>query len=252
MSGGSAAVLKCMGDQAEYYNTFYRELARIDERHNTPAKIAGFLPPLAPGARIIDIGCGHGSVSRDLVTQGYEVYGMEINREAVESLREKGIKPVEHDITQPFRLDEKFDLVLILDVLEHLFNPLALVAEAAKILNDDGYLIITVPLYFDLLDRIRIFFTGSVISYDNRCYGRELYERFRSYNYDHIRFFKPIDLLEMCEISGLRVDKVKYSPMSGDLFNLPTKVLVKMIANRFTVNLNPGLLAHSMTLRVKK
>ncbi len=229
-----------MSNQADYYNTFYRGLARIDERHNTPAKIADFLPPLPPGARIIDIGCGHGSVSQNLVTLGHEVYGMEINREAVESLRQKGIRAIEHDITQPFCLDEKFDLVLILDVLEHLFNPLALIGEAAGILKDDGCMIITVPLYFDLLDRLRILFSGSVISYDNLCYGRELYERFRSYNYDHVRFFKPADVIEMCAISGLRVEKVRYAPMSGNFFNLVTKVLVKIIANRFTVNLLPG------------
>src|SRR6266702_6019567 len=85
---------KTMSNQADYYNTFYRGLARIDERHNTPAKIADFLPPQPPGARIIDIGCGHGSVSQNLVTLGHEVYGMEINREAVESLRQKGIRAI--------------------------------------------------------------------------------------------------------------------------------------------------------------
>jgi len=233
-----------------YYNNFYHELSRLDEKGNNISKIEKFLPELSSGAKILDIGCGHGSVSRSLVPRGFDVYGMEINSDAIESLKRHGIKPIEHDISEPFNLRERFDLILLLDVLEHVFDPTSLISEAVKILKDDGTIIITIPLYFDLADRIRILFTGSIISHDNLCYGIDIYKRFRSYNYDHIRFFRPKDIYEMCELTGLKIKKVRYNPMGG--FNLITKMLVRFIANKYTVGIIPNLLAHSMTLQVTK
>ena len=69
--------------------------------------------------------------------------------------------------------------------------------QAKGIANKNGYIIVTTPLYFDILDRLNILFTGSIISMDNLCYGRDNYLKFRSYNYDHIRFFKPKDIIEI-------------------------------------------------------
>jgi 2-polyprenyl-3-methyl-5-hydroxy-6-metoxy-1,4-benzoquinol methylase len=239
-------------NQADYYNTFYRELARIDEANNSLAKIIDLLPPLPPSARVMDIGCGHGSVSAGLVEMGLDVWGMEINQDAVASLKAKGIRAVEHDITRPFHLDEKFDLVLVLDVLEHLFDPLMLLRQAGGLLSEEGRLIVTVPLYFDIIDRIRVLLTGRIVSYDNRCYGRELYRRFRSYNYDHIRFFRPADILEMCALAGFTVEQVRYGAIPAGLFPSPIRLLVRLIANRLTVGLSPNLFAHSMGVRLRK
>ena len=233
----------------DYYNNFYKELARIDEQGNNFSKIEKFLPELSPGAKILDIGCGHGSVSHELVKRGFEVYGMEINRDAIESLKVKGFRVVECDITEPFNLNEKFDLVLLLDVLEHVFDPLSLLGEAAKVLKDGGEIIVSVPLYFDLIDRLRILFTGSIISYDNLCYGREIYGRFRSYNYDHIRFFRPKDIFEMSETFGLSVKEALYFPFweVGGF----TRILRKILVNRYTMKRMPNLLAHSMVVRLR-
>lgn len=235
---------------ADYYNGFYQELSRIDAQGNSFSKIEGLLPPLRPGARILDIGCGHGTTSAELVQRGHHVFGMEINQDALAALKAKGITPIAHDITAPFELEEAFDVVLLLDVLEHVFDPAALLGEATRVLAPGGHILVTVPLYFDLLDRLRILFTGSIVSYDNRCYGDALYRRFRSYNYDHIRFFRPKDLYELCALHALQVEAVHYKPMVA--FNPIAKQLVRLFANRYTVGLNPDLLAHSMALRVTR
>ena len=66
------------------------------------------------------------------------------------------------------------------------------------------------------------------------------------------RYPRPRDVLELCERQGLEVQQVRYRPMSGKCFGFPMNALVRMMANRHTVNLNPGLLAHSMALRVAR
>lgn len=232
-----------------YYNGFYRELAVLDEQGNSFSKIAALLPSLPEGARILDIGCGHGSVSEELVKRGYEVVGLEANDEALESLKKKGFIAVKGDMGSSIDLPPHFDLVLLLDVLEHTFNPLSLLEEAVRLLKPNGQVIISVPLYFDLLDRLRILFTGSIVSYDNRCYGDELYRRFRSYNYDHIRFFRPADIFELCKAAGLTLEETKYLPMGVYGWLAP---IVRLFANRYTVALRPQLLAHGMRLRARK
>ena len=176
---------------------------------------------------------------------------MEINQEAIVSLKKKNFNVIECDITKKLNIKEKFEVVLLLDILEHLFDPYLLLKESKKITSENGYIIATIPLYFDIVDRFKILFTGSVISMDNLCYGREYYEKFRSYNYDHIRFFRPREVFEMGSNLGLKVDKVEYQVTGYGGRNLLLKILTKLIANKYTLNLNPSLLAHSMKIRWK-
>ena len=235
----------------EYYNGFYKELSKLDELRNTFEKIESFLPELKGNENIVDIGCGHGGVCHELIKQGFDVSGIEINQDAIKSLKEKGFKILQTNITKPFDIVDRFNIVCILDVLEHLFDPYLLLKEAKKITKKDGYIIVMIPLYFDIVDRFKILFTGSVISMDNMCYGKDHYSKFRSYNYDHIRFFRPRDIFEMGESLDLKVDKVEYNVTGYGGNNFIFKVLTKLIANKYTVNLNPNLFAHRMKIRWK-
>ena len=122
-----------------YYNDFYRELSIIDEQSNTFNKIERFLPSLYGSETFLDIGCGHGGVSSELINKGYNVTGIEINDEAINKLQGKGFKTYLRDITKPLNINSKFDIILILDVLEHLFDPVQLLKEAKNITNNNGY-----------------------------------------------------------------------------------------------------------------
>jgi len=237
-----------MNNFEDYYNNFYKELSKLDEIGNTFDKIKSFLPKLKKGEAFLDIGCGYGGVSYELIKKGFDVTGIEINDDAIKSLKQKGFEVYKKDITKPLSIYKKFDIVMLLDVLEHVFDPSFLLNEAKKVIKEKGYIIVTVPLYFDIVDRIKILFTGSVISVDNLCYGEENYKKFRSYNYDHIRFFRPKEILEMGERIGLKVDKIEYAPTgySGNKF---LRLFTRLIANKYTVNLNPNLLAHRMKIR---
>ena len=234
-----------------YYNDFYQELSKLDEAGNTFEKIEDFLPSLNGDEKILDIGCGHGGVSEELIKRGFSVTGLEINDDAINSLKNKGFTAIKKDITKPLELNNKYDLTMLLDVLEHVFEPYQLLKEAKKVTKADGYIIVSVPLYFDIVDRIKILFTGSVISMDNLCYGKENYKKFRSYNYDHIRFFRPKEVIEMGERLDLQIDKIEYFATGYSGQNIFLKLLIKFIANKYTVKINPNLLAHNMKIRWK-
>jgi 2-polyprenyl-3-methyl-5-hydroxy-6-metoxy-1,4-benzoquinol methylase len=238
-----------MSTVEKYYNEFYAEIAELDAKGNDFSKIQTILPELSGNETFLDIGSGYGTVTEELIKRGFKVYAVEINKKAIDILRERGFIVYERDITKPLSINEKFDVVLLLDVLEHVFDPLFLLNEAKSVTKPEGYIIITVPLYFDILDRLKILFTGSVISMDNLVYGEKIYKKFRSYNYDHIRFFRPKEVLEMGELLGLKVEKIEYVPTSYFGKSKLLKLLTKLIANKYTVKLNPNLLAHSMRVR---
>ncbi len=235
----------------DYYNGFYKELSILDEKGNTFDKIKNILPSLKGKETFLDIGCGHGGVSEDLIKKGFSVTGIEINDDAIKSLYKKGFEVIKKDINKPLQINNKFDIVMLLDVLEHIFDPLSLLLDVKNLTTKEGYIIVTVPLYFDFLDRLKILFTGSIISMDNLCYGVENYKKFRSYNYDHIRFFRPSDIIELGKILDLEIDKIEYSPTGYYGRNLFIKVITKIISNRYSAKMFPGLLAHRMNIRFK-
>ena len=239
-----------MSDVERYYNEFYGELARLDAAGNDFSKISGLVAEeLANGRRlrVADLGCGYGSVSAGLAARGHTVYGLELGDAALRALPERGVRPIKGDLAATLPLgDGSVDVVLLLDVLEHVFNPLRLLTEAHRVLRPAGVMIVTVPLYFDVVDRIRVLFSGSILSYDNLVYGSSVAGRFRSYNYDHIRFFRPADVLELLRLAGLTVERRIFGPIpSGPVTALrpPLRLLARWL---------PRLFAHSLELRARK
>ena len=233
-----------------YYNSFYSELSLIDANENNFDKISDLLPELVGSEEILDLGCGYGSVCGQLVKQGYSVTGVDLNDDALTSLEKGGFHTLKGDISKPLNLEKKYDIVLLLDIMEHVFLPEVVLSQAKDYIQDTGFILMTVPLYFDILDRLKILFTGSIISLDNWGYGKRIYRNFRSYNYDHIRFFRPSDIFEMGKKVGLVPDKIIWEPV---VYPNPgiLHYLIKIIINKRTVKLNPDLLAHRLKVRWK-
>ena len=104
---------------------------------------------VAPGSRVLDIGAADGSVARALVQRGCSVCAVEVDpasaREAEEHCEQVVIADVEElDVQDAFSgLD--FDAVLLLDVLEHLRDPLAVLRNVTGVIREDGRVIVSIP-----------------------------------------------------------------------------------------------------------
>jgi SAM-dependent methyltransferase len=107
-------------------------------------KLAGRV--FAPGARLLDVGCGAGLFLKAAETWGWDVEGVEISPAAAEyagtvlGLRIRNAKLEEADLPEA-----SFDVVTLLDTLEHLGDPLGTLAEARRILRPGGWLILNTP-----------------------------------------------------------------------------------------------------------
>ncbi|MBI2971124.1 MAG: class I SAM-dependent methyltransferase [Candidatus Aenigmarchaeota archaeon] len=96
---------------------------------------------------ILDAGCGAGTIGKYLKERGNTVYGVDYDPEAVQLARKNLDKAALYDLekggTLPFR--EKFDIILLGGVVEHLKDPVTAVRRLKTCLKKDGMFIITVP-----------------------------------------------------------------------------------------------------------
>jgi 2-polyprenyl-3-methyl-5-hydroxy-6-metoxy-1,4-benzoquinol methylase len=101
-----------------------------------------------PPGRVLEVGCAHGALVKLLDLAGFEAVGMEMDDAIVRKARAWfDIEAVEGPVEAMPEDTEKFDVVVMLDVLEHLPQPLDTVRAIVRLLKPDGLLIIQSPEY---------------------------------------------------------------------------------------------------------
>lgn len=113
--------------------------------------------------RILDIGCGNGSLSHEIAQQGYEVIGVEESVSGIEIAQKSYpnctfFQGSIYDFPYE-KVGEPFDLVISAEVIEHLFYPRELPRLAKKLLKPNGSLIITTP-YHGYLKNLALALSG--------------------------------------------------------------------------------------------
>ncbi len=100
-------------------------------------------------ARIAEGGIGSSRNLLEFKNLGYDVAGFDLMQDAVDFAKQRKIEDVHvHDLTKPWPLQEQsVDAVLMLDVLEHLPNPVEVMKHASQVLKSNGAIIFTVPCY---------------------------------------------------------------------------------------------------------
>ncbi|RJR26594.1 class I SAM-dependent methyltransferase [candidate division WWE3 bacterium] len=98
---------------------------------------------------ILEVGCGTGNLTQSLQKYG-NVKGFDISPHAVEYCRNKGLENIHlQDISvldhTPY--SNQFDLILALDVLEHIQDDLNVMQKVREMLNPDGLFFINVPAH---------------------------------------------------------------------------------------------------------
>jgi 2-polyprenyl-3-methyl-5-hydroxy-6-metoxy-1,4-benzoquinol methylase len=107
--------------------------------------------PQGQKLRVLDLGCGNGSLSNAIAQQGYEVVGIEESPQGftIASHNFPDCHFIQASIYKlPYsELQNSFDIVISVEVIEHLFYPKELVKAAKKCLKPNGQLILTTPYH---------------------------------------------------------------------------------------------------------
>ncbi|MGH2873513.1 MAG: class I SAM-dependent methyltransferase [Solirubrobacteraceae bacterium] len=100
-----------------------------------------------PGARVLDAGCGSGATMQQLATYG-QVSGIELSAQAAAVARDRHIGDVVvGSLLELPWADETFDLITCLDVIEHIDDDVAALAQLRRVCVPGGVLLVTVPAY---------------------------------------------------------------------------------------------------------
>lgn len=96
---------------------------------------------------VLDVGCNDGYVGEALIKEGNTVYGIDIVDKDLKLAKKRGLKVSNVDVeTQEFPYGNNFfDVVILADIIEHVFDTDALLKKSARVLKKGGKLIITTP-----------------------------------------------------------------------------------------------------------
>lgn len=110
------------------------------------------LGSLAGTGSVLDIGSSTGALLQAAQAAGWTAQGVEINPAAVAHCRQQQLQAVCGEYPCALPADwGPFDAVLMLDVLEHLPDPLAFLARVSADMQPGGWLVIQVPNFRSLL-----------------------------------------------------------------------------------------------------
>ena len=146
---------------------------------------------------VLDIGCGEGFFASELAQSGNRVTGIDDRETPANPVFERyfsadldhGIDPVVDELN-----GQRFDRVLLLDVLEHLKSPERILRQAHRVLKREGTLIVSIPNIANIAVRIMLLL------------GQFNYQQRGLLDRTHLRFFTRKTARRLLEDNGYSIE----------------------------------------------
>jgi len=167
-----------------------------------------YFSKLSIDLHIFDIGCSSGFFLVILRELGFDkIEGIDISAKFVSSARTKGLQCRIADVINGFIPEETeniADVVLLMDILEHLPEPVKALENCKKILKIDGIIYITVPIYDSLPERLT-----RTIRKKTRL------QQAKEHDHTHIQAFSETDFYKLLKEADLIIVESKrlYCPI---------------------------------------
>lgn len=143
---GKSYWLEHQGKDLGYPNIFVRTQTDLTDRNISWLRT--LLKYKAPPAKVLELGCSHGSFVALLQMAGYEASGMEMSPWVVDYAKTTFDIPVVLGPIEAMELESgSFDVVVLMDVLEHLPSPKQTIERALDLLKPDGIAVVQMPLF---------------------------------------------------------------------------------------------------------
>jgi len=158
-------------------------------------------------SRVLDLGVADGSVAAILNDMGCQVWGVELDPEAAEAARSVCQEVVVADLNtlelaEHFG-EQQFDVVLMLDILEHLSDPATVLGRVKPVVAEGGWGIVSLPNVAHLSVRLAL------------LNGRFSYTEMGLLDRTHLRFFTRASIEELFDSADLVIESlVPINPIS--------------------------------------
>jgi len=153
------------------------------------AGVERFMRPRG-GARLLDYGCGEGLLLREALAAGWNAIGYDIGVSAIAACRQRGLPVVDalDDIA-----DERFDVIVLSHVFEHLANPSTALESLKVKLVLDGLIFFEVPNAKSLRAKLSPQMATAWLGFD---------ERYRAFPI-HLSYFSARAMLRLLRRHGM-------------------------------------------------
>lgn len=208
-----------------FFDRFWKkqEPERVDRRTRQRGRFIEANLDLLAGKKILDVGAGRGLTARLLSGKGFEVSACDVSSDSVRWLRQQGLAGFVFDLEED-ELEQKYDTIFCLEVLQYLRYPEKGVSKLKAALNPGGVLVISVPNEFHLLRRLGILF------------GRTGWAGIAT---PHLRLFDrntALALFRQCGLQNIRMIPVTLCP-PGRLGEGFAQILTRWFPDWFSLSL---------------
>jgi SAM-dependent methyltransferase len=115
-------------------------------RRATAGRLLDLIGRHVAGGRLLDVGCGHGLLLDEARRRGFAVSGLELSRSAAGYARDVlGLDVAEATLDEAAATGERYDVIVLADVVEHLDDPAGALRTCASMLADGGALCVVTP-----------------------------------------------------------------------------------------------------------
>jgi 2-polyprenyl-3-methyl-5-hydroxy-6-metoxy-1,4-benzoquinol methylase len=152
--------------------------------------------------RVLDLGCGEGSISRALIERGHHVVSVD-SRPPTSPL--PNFVQADIGVGLPLDPDDRFDVIVLADVLEHLPQPEQLLETAVAHLAPGGRLLVSLPNFVHWSVR------ASVLAGKFEYTNRGILDR------THLRFFTKRTATQLFNDAGLHIQSYRTTPVPWEL-----------------------------------
>ena len=153
---------------------------------------------LSPPGRVLDVGCDDGFAGRDLLRDGFQVWGIDRNpvtlRKAARYYQQTILADIENQLPLP---EGPFDVIIFADILEHLTNPARVFTHFAELLAPNGWVIVSVPNVAHWYVRLSLLL------------GRFEYADRGILDRTHVRFFTLRTARRFLEDAGFSIEQIE-------------------------------------------
>ena len=150
---------------------------------------------LPPGGSFLEIGCANGDVLAELEAEFPVVQGIELSEEAAAAAQARGLD-VFCGTLEEFNTDQRYDLIFMSHVIEHVLDPVATVARITSLLAPGGVLYLETPNIGSLDAKIW-----------KQRWGLIHFPR-------HLYLFDRTTIRRLIESAGLETEAVRWEPNS--------------------------------------
>ncbi len=153
--------------------------------------------------KVLDIGCGNGSLTKEIAKKGYQVTGIEESESGVRQAQKtsSNCNFIQGSIYEepPESLDQAFDIIISTEVIEHLYYPKELAKYARKCLKPNGKFIITTP-YHGYIKNLILALSGKMDGHFTTLWDG-----------GHIKFFSVPTLKNLLELENFTEFEFKFA-----------------------------------------